>query len=1065
MHARPADPAVLDSIIGSFSDLPSSPTSLPSRKPADERYAAAENMRRADSLGSAAAVPPVIARSPSAVAEMEHPDLMAMGGAAEEDEMTDVAPSPSIRTSRPASGLSRFNAGSPARSMAGSPGRLRPRSIASRASSLNNLVPEREQGSSSSRNKHSAENWIRGDPRRTSSGIVGRSRSLERRKSLRRVTSRETLRQPTIEDMPSPDGETDLDAISRAEQILARTPSTALTKARLYLSDSSASEEERLVRDSLISEAKSSDAGGSPRSKHASSSTMATEQTSPSPKRISPASAIADSIPTRTSSLRATSASPAAEKRKKMAKAKRATIAVEGISSPLKAQAVESETVVEMKKKKAEVIPESSWADLGEDDETVKRIRELREQRKSRIEESRHAVPQVQTGVDAPPVPAAVAAARKSEDLAVQLRPAASRTAIEPPSSTHKVLGLADERPVLAAKPVGNLSGRYSPEALRRPITIADASHSHPQSPTSPTPPLSLDYSYAQAVDALQGAERELDQRPGFHSRDPSKTSLYVKAVDLPSLAGADNLSPTDGRQRPWSARKRPDPSSRWPHHPDIPLDPSAAKKHRRRSMSDARRLRHLEDEVVLQRRDSVEDAIASYLSSPRLSRTVQHPRTGRVISFSEVGDPAGAAVFVCVGMGLTRYVTAFYDDLATTLRLRLVTLDRPGVGGSEPLPPHDRGGPLNWTEDVVAICQALGIESFSLLAHSAGALYAMATALILPNMIQGKVHLLSPWIPPSQLEALATPSAVPAGSLPRSQRLLRVLPASFLKAANSRFMSATSGSFGGPAGKRQVLAAREKGKAESGSPGPRPSTSHAGSRRPTLAAGSGAEQRRESLMLMDRFMPTITPEAFALSLAPSQHPDGTDPPSASRRGSLFLSATASPTDPALEFAQLELSAAEHAARERQLEYTSRLTHRTWELATRDSNPAADLLVCLERNREIGFRYTDVNRRIVITHGSEDKRVPVGNVRWLCEQINARAATLAAGLGGDHGGGGGGADSATGRLESARASWADEGRWGGVGCEVRVLEGQGHGLMASAGVMGGVLEEIAGYWS
>lgn len=99
VHARPADPAVLDSIIGSFSDLPSSPTSLPSRKPADERYAAAENMRRADSLGSAAAVPPVIARSPSAVAEMEHPDLMAMGGAAEEDEMTDVAPSPSIRTS------------------------------------------------------------------------------------------------------------------------------------------------------------------------------------------------------------------------------------------------------------------------------------------------------------------------------------------------------------------------------------------------------------------------------------------------------------------------------------------------------------------------------------------------------------------------------------------------------------------------------------------------------------------------------------------------------------------------------------------------------------------------------------------------------------------------------------------------------------------------------------------------------------------------------------------------------------------------------------------------------
>ena len=31
-------------------------------------------------------------------------------------------------------------------------------------------------------------------------------------------------------------------------------------------------------------------------------------------------------------------------------------------------------------------------------------------------------------------------------------------------------------------------------------------------------------------------------------------------------------------------------------------------------------------------------------------------------------------------------------------------------------------------------------------------------------------------------------------------------------------------------------------------------------------------------------------------------------------------------------------------------------------------------------------------------------------------------------------------------------------------CEVRVLEGEGHGLMASAAVMGGVLMEIAKEW-
>jgi hypothetical protein len=52
--------------------------------------------------------------------------------------------------------------------------------------------------------------------------------------------------------------------------------------------------------------------------------------------------------------------------------------------------------------------------------------------------------------------------------------------------------------------------------------------------------------------------------------------------------------------------------------------------------------------------------------------------KQGRVISFSEVGDPNRFAVFCCVGMGLTRYITAFYDELALTLNLRLITLTVP---------------------------------------------------------------------------------------------------------------------------------------------------------------------------------------------------------------------------------------------------------------------------------------------------------------------------------------------------------------------------------------------------
>lgn len=93
---------------------------------------------------------------------------------------------------------------------------------------------------------------------------------------------------------------------------------------------------------------------------------------------------------------------------------------------------------------------------------------------------------------------------------------------------------------------------------------------------------------------------------------------------------------------------------------------------------------------------DSIDDAVEAYMRSPRLSQKIKHPQTGRVISFSEVGDSEGSAVFCCVGMGLTRYITAFYDELALTLKLRLITPDRPGVGDSEAYA-EGTATPLSW--------------------------------------------------------------------------------------------------------------------------------------------------------------------------------------------------------------------------------------------------------------------------------------------------------------------------------------------------------------------------------
>ncbi len=128
------------------------------------------------------------------------------------------------------------------------------------------------------------------------------------------------------------------------------------------------------------------------------------------------------------------------------------------------------------------------------------------------------------------------------------------------------------------------------------------------------------------------------------------------------------------------------------------PASPERLESHRR-TLSNPLAPQGLGPQVAEERpssADSIDYAVDEYLSSPRLSQVIRHPQTGRAISFSEVGDPNGFAVFCCVGMGLTRYITAFYDELALTLNLRLITPDRPGVGESEPYA-HDTGTPLGW--------------------------------------------------------------------------------------------------------------------------------------------------------------------------------------------------------------------------------------------------------------------------------------------------------------------------------------------------------------------------------
>lgn len=1039
IKAKPANPAVINSILESL-DSPLSPSivTLDENSHSDTQ----SNNARPQSADASALSVSSLTRSTSTGRGVELGRVSSFADQDGGDAINDAALPPTVYTSRPPSGLSHYNAPrTPSFTGSSEKAFRRASSIGSRTSSFS--LASKEQGGSA-KNKLSAESWVKQNSLHRES--VETDMSKKGRRSLRRKSSQDTLRPKTRIELVPPAPQPI--HISRAEQIIAKvsTPPPSISKRRLYLTDSSSNEEQSAF-DSPAPIEEGAELESSPQTPAQRSIEELRNPRQRSPQK----SPIVDSIPMRTSSLRQSHSKSPVPGKKRERKSKRSP---EGSCKPDS----KVDSVMETPSKS---IPESSWADLGDDDGTVRRIRELQERRKSRLTEST-APPTQEDYIELPKinhiiVDAESVVGRRSEDFKRAFRRRqVNRASTEPPSKAHRLLGITDENlmPVLNGQQVnGNRTSSLSPDLARRQnLSIDDTKVViRPATATSsPTPPLSLDYSYAQAVDALHGLEREIsvekqespEPSPELTPEPSVRTSVQIQRSDI-APADIPSVNTTPVRQGSVkNSRRRLE--KRWSTHPDLPLD-FDKKKNRRKSMSDTRHTRQLDNELEppLPRRDSVEIAVSEYLQNARLSRRIKHPLTGRVISFSEVGDPNGAAVFVCLGMGLTRYVSAFYDELATTLRLRLITVDRPGVGGSEPYPPTDRSGPLNWPDDVLAVCQHLGVAKFSMLAHSAGAIYSLATALILPHLIQGKVHLLAPWIPPSQLEAISHPtaSAPTIAALPRSQRFLRVLPAPFLKAANSSFMTATSASLK-PATKRKSSDGRPRIQRLDTPPS-------RGKDRPATRDGSAVDfNRRESLMLMDQFMPDLNAmENFPIPVAEEEVN-----PMRDRTSTVIMSATATPMDPSFEYAATALNAAEHTEKERKLEFTSRLTARTWELAVRDSNPATDLLVCLERHRDVGFRYTDVNREVVITHGSKDNRVPLANVKWLAEQMNRRVKT-------------GAEDYSSEDIEpQSREGWdavsLDRG-----GCEVRILEGEGHGLMASPAIMGDILTEIAGYWN
>ncbi|HWH24552.1 MAG TPA: alpha/beta hydrolase, partial [Candidatus Limnocylindria bacterium] len=90
----------------------------------------------------------------------------------------------------------------------------------------------------------------------------------------------------------------------------------------------------------------------------------------------------------------------------------------------------------------------------------------------------------------------------------------------------------------------------------------------------------------------------------------------------------------------------------------------------------------------------------------------------GRLLGYAEFGDPAGTPVLFFHGLGTSRLICPPDEGVARGLAVRLIAVDRPGIGLSEPLPGRRL---LDWPADVVQLAEQLGLRRFAIVGWSGG--------------------------------------------------------------------------------------------------------------------------------------------------------------------------------------------------------------------------------------------------------------------------------------------------------------------------------------------------------
>lgn len=97
----------------------------------------------------------------------------------------------------------------------------------------------------------------------------------------------------------------------------------------------------------------------------------------------------------------------------------------------------------------------------------------------------------------------------------------------------------------------------------------------------------------------------------------------------------------------------------------------------------------------------------------------------GRRLGWAEWGPETGTPVLLCPGAATSRWL-GFGGDVVDALGVRLISVDRPGLGASDPAPGRTLA---DWAKDVGEFAAARELPEMAVVGYSQGAPFALACA------------------------------------------------------------------------------------------------------------------------------------------------------------------------------------------------------------------------------------------------------------------------------------------------------------------------------------------------